>query len=121
MARYSITNNSKAPRGVYSAAGRLVFIQPGETRSLDVSNIEPVRRNPYLDAVCVDEMPDVPAELVAVVKADPLDHDGDGRKGGSTSPVTEIKALRTAYFEKMGKRPFSGWDADELQRRMDDA
>jgi hypothetical protein len=121
MSRYQITNNSKAPRGVYSAAGRLVFIQPGQTRTMDIANIDPVRRNPFLEAVCVDELPDVPADLAAAVKRHPLDHDGDGKKGGSTSPVTEIKALRAAYTEKMGKRPFSGWDADELLRRMGDA
>lgn len=53
----------------------------------------------------------------------PLDHDGDGRKGGS-KPVNDskqLKKLRAKYQEVVGKRPFSGWDAAELQRRIDEA
>lgn len=48
----------------------------------------------------------------------PLDHDKDGRPGGSTSSVEDIKALRAAYAKKLGKKPFPGWDAAELKRRM---
>jgi hypothetical protein len=51
----------------------------------------------------------------------PLDHDGDGKAGGSARPAGDDSALgeaRKAYFEAMGKRPFSGWDVAELQRRM---
>lgn len=33
----------------------------------------------------------------------------------------DMKALRTAYQKKMGKRPYNGWDAAELQRRIDEA
>lgn len=119
MSRYRITNNYKGPRGIYSAAGRLVFIQPGETRAMEIANIEPVRRWLLMDAVCIDEMPDVPADLAAAFAK--FDGDSDGKPGGSKAPAGDLKDLRAAYKEKMGKRPFSGWDADELQRRMDDA
>lgn len=42
---------------------------------------------------------------------DPLDHDGDGEKGGSKAPepTDDLKALREEYREKVGKRPFPGW------------
>jgi hypothetical protein len=54
-----------------------------------------------------------------------LDHDGDGKPGGSKSAAEDakdaVKALRVAYQEKFGKKPFSGWGAEELQRRMDAA
>lgn len=57
-----------------------------------------------------------------VARLDPLDHDGDGEKGGSTSGAedakSEVRALREEYRKKMGKRPFSGWGAAELRRRM---
>lgn len=52
---------------------------------------------------------------------DPLDHDGDGKKGGAPKPVDDagiLSALRAEYEAKLGKRPFMGWDAVELQRRM---
>lgn len=48
----------------------------------------------------------------------PLDHDKDGKKGGSVSAVEDIKALRAAYKVKMGKRPGNNWDAAEIRRRM---
>lgn len=56
---------------------------------------------------------------------DPLDHDGDGRKGGSTSAAEDAKAevqrLRAEYRAKLNKKPFPGWDVDELRRRMAEA
>lgn len=33
-------------------------------------------------------------------------------------PVDEMTALRAEYFEKLGKRPFNGWDADTLHAKM---
>lgn len=39
-------------------------------------------------------------------------------------PETEapdLTDLRRAYAEKLGKRPFNGWDAAELRRRIADA
>lgn len=60
-------------------------------------------------------------EIVEVV--DPLDHDGDGKKGGSTAhePSDDLTKLRQEYQEAVGKRPFMGWDAAELQKRIDAA
>lgn len=54
-----------------------------------------------------------------LVAEDPLDHDGDGRKGGAKSPAgDDIAALREAYEAKLGKRPFMGWDADTLKAKI---
>jgi hypothetical protein len=64
-----------------------------------------------------DEQP----ELVQVEKvADPLDHDGDGRKGGSPRPEgsDELAELRSEYQEKFGKRPFMGWGAEKLREMI---
>jgi len=49
-----------------------------------------------------------------------LDHDDNGKEGGSVSPepTDDLPALRAEYQAKMGKRPFPGWGADELRRRM---
>lgn len=61
--------------------------------------------------------------LSAPTKADPLDHDGNGKKGGSTSPdgdADEASRLRAEYQDLFKKRPFNGWDAQELQRRIDE-
>lgn len=35
-----------------------------------------------------------------------------------TPPADDLGALRAAYEAKVGKRPFMGWDAEELKRRM---
>ena len=51
----------------------------------------------------------------------PLDHDNDGKPGGSTAPeqTDDMAKLRAEYQDLIGKRPFPGWDADELQKRID--
>ena len=59
------------------------------------------------------------------VRRPQLDHDGDGREGGSSRPVydprEDITALRAAYKDKYGKRPFNGWDAEALKAKVAEA
>jgi hypothetical protein len=48
-----------------------------------------------------------------------LDHDHDGREGGSPKRAeADVSALRAAYQEKFGKRPFNGWDAATLREKI---
>lgn len=48
-----------------------------------------------------------------------LDHDDDGNAGGSKAGTGEdIASLRAAYKEKLGKRAFPGWSADEIRARL---
>ena len=65
-------------------------------------------------------MPEKPVKVEKVVIGKEFDHNNDGRPGGSTAPEPsdELAALRTEYRQVVGKRPFPGWDADELRRRM---
>lgn len=65
------------------------------------------------------------APVEAEPEADPeqlsqLDHDGDGKAGGSVSPPPseDLTALRAEYFETVGKRPFNGWDAVTLRDKI---
>ncbi|MBN7804902.1 hypothetical protein JZX86_05925 [Agrobacterium rosae] len=53
--------------------------------------------------------------------AHPLDHDGDGKKGGSkpAEESDELTKLRSDYAEVVGKRPYHGWTAEELQEKID--
>jgi hypothetical protein len=67
-----------------------------------------------------------PAAVVQKVRkvTDPLDHDNDGAPGGSKAPAGDrdaLNKLRADYTEVLGKKPFPGWDAAELQRRIDEA
>lgn len=48
----------------------------------------------------------------------PLDHDGNGKAGGSTGAVDHMRELRAEYQAKVGKRPFSGWDEATLRAKM---
>lgn len=75
-----ITNESRALQGVHTADG-LKFIEPGETRTLDVldSYVERVKALPFLKADFVD----------------PLDHDEDGKKGGSLPHSGEGYSAKT--------------------------
>lgn len=48
---------------------------------------------------------------------------GELRDLDDTAGVNEgdLSALRADYLAKLGKKPFPGWDADELRRRMVEA
>lgn len=48
---------------------------------------------------------------------DPEDED-ETSAPASVSDADALKALRDEYQLKMGKRPFHGWDADELRERL---
>lgn len=63
------------------------------------------------------------ASRAVEVVAEPVDHDDGGKKGGSKAPAPadDLSRLRTEYHELVGKRPFMGWDAAELQKRIDAA
>ncbi len=63
------------------------------------------------------------ARLADDPKIDPLDHDGNGKKGGS-KPATnseDLTVLRNQYFDKFGKRPFYGWDAKAIAEKLAEA
>lgn len=64
------------------------------------------------------ELPPPPAELLAR-----FDHDHNGLPGGCAAPeqTDDLKVLRAEYTEKLGKRPFPGWGAEELKRRIAEA
>lgn len=56
--------------------------------------------------------------------SDPLDHDGDGKKGGSLpsgEPDAEIERLRSEYTDLTGKKPHHLWKAPRLQTEIDKA
>lgn len=55
--------------------------------------------------------------------SDPLDHDGDGRKGGSPKPEggDELNAARAKYLEVIGKHPFHGWHVGTLNAKISEA
>jgi len=48
---------------------------------------------------------------------------GRARYGAAAEakPVEDMTELRRLYQEKVGKRPFPGWDAAELRERMAEA
>lgn len=50
----------------------------------------------------------------------PLDHDGDGKSGGSVkpAPTEDLADLREDYTEIVGKKPFPGWNAETLREKI---
>jgi len=74
----TITNTSRAAQGVWSDKG-LVLIEPGQSVALTIAEyyVERALSLPFLTIVGEGENPPSP------VKPDPLDHDGNGRKGGA--------------------------------------
>ena len=107
---YTLKNQSGFPLDVPTIAGPVILPAYGEViAELDALNAEVMRQSPYV-------------ELVEGDQVDPLDHDGDGRKGGSAAPAgdaDELKRLRAEYTDLAGKKPFAGWKADRLQSEID--
>lgn len=79
---HKVTNNSKAPQGVHTQDGRIVFVGPGGFRTIAIAMDYLVRAKslPFLE---VEEI-----EAAAPV-IDPLDHDANGQKGGAHPAVGE--------------------------------
>lgn len=49
----------------------------------------------------------------------PLDHDKDGKPGGSLAGAgDDIATLRSTYKDKVGKRAFPGWSAEVIRERL---
>lgn len=46
---------------------------------------------------------------------------GYERRDMTAEPVDELAELRAEYQEKVGKRPYHGWDADELRAKIEEA
>lgn len=46
--------------------------------------------------------------------------DGEATKTTATEPVDELAKLRADYTEIVGKKPYHGWDAAELQAKIDE-
>lgn len=65
------------------------------------------------------------AAVVAVTPAKPLMESFTQRvtaaKAYDASEADELAAARAEYQEKVGRRPFHGWDAAELRKRIADA
>lgn len=69
-----ITNISSGPKSIWSAAAKeMVFVHAGETVEAEIDEAEREAADPAWFSF----------------ELDPLDHDGDGRKGGAVEPVNE--------------------------------
>lgn len=102
--------------------------EAGKMVDIPANLIEGLARGGYLRAATAGEMqgkalgasPENKMSPGAPENKHPLDHDGDGRPGGSIKPeqTDDLHALRAAYQAKFGKRPFMGWDAADLAKRV---
>jgi len=89
----------------------------------DLRSVDGIVRLPALGDVTAEFAADYLAILEksrTVEVLDPLDHDGDGKKGGSLKPeaTDDLVAVRAEYLAVVGKKPFHGWDAAELHKRI---
>lgn len=62
-------------------------------------------------------------DMAAAEAGGPLEHKSDGQIGGSLNPEAsdDLTVLRAEYQEKVGKRPFHGWDEDTLTAKIAEA
>lgn len=75
FSQHTVTNSGKAPRGIYTRDG-MVTINPGETRDVMLTK-QIADEEKAVDGV------EFAKAAKAAKAADPLDHDGDGKKGGA--------------------------------------
>jgi hypothetical protein len=61
------------------------------------------------------DQPSAPAAEDAAPKPDPLDHDGDGRKGGSKKPADPERAAVIAALKAAKVKFFAGASTDKLK------
>lgn len=104
---YTLKNISGFPLDIPTASGPVVLPAYGEViAELGALDAEVMRQSPYVE--------------IAEGKRDPLDHDDDGKKGGSpkVEQSDDLAAARAEYTEKMGKRPFHGWDVETLRKKI---
>lgn len=102
---YRITNIAPGPRGIW-AAGTLVWLEPGQTKTFEPDSIREVTRNASFEVELDEALPKVPkglADLATAAKKDALDHDGDGKPGGSAKGAQSTRAKGAAKRKTTGR------------------
>jgi len=103
---HRLKNLSAIPYDISTLSGPAILPANGEiTVDLSAFEIEVMHHSPDIE----------------ISEADPLDHDKNGKKGGSTAAEStdDLDRLRAEYKELAGKKAFSGWKADRLQSEID--
>lgn len=118
-----ITNTSKAEQGVYTTDG-LKFIAPGQTRTLTIADdyVERAKSLPFLTIGETHPTDDTLSPILtgdgSGVASDPLDHDGDGEKGGAHAPTGEgYDALTVPQLKELAAE--RGVDLGDAKKRDD--
>lgn len=111
---YTLKNLSGIPLDVPTPSGPVILPANGElTVTLGALDAAILQQSPYVE-ISEGDKP----------SRDPLDHDGDGRKGGS-KPASEagevVDKLRAEYKELTGKDADGRWKADRIQSEIDKA
>jgi hypothetical protein len=116
MAKVHLIATGKKYGTRHMTAGAPMSVKPAEARVLKALGVAVDAPD---GAAKVKAKPKVEAKAEPKTDLHPLDHE----EGGPTRQETtdEMTALRAEYFEKIGRRPFPGWDAGELRRRMAEA
>lgn len=108
---YTLKSLASFPLDIPTLSGPVVLPAGGEViAELGALDAEVLLHSPYVEMT-----------EGGTKKTDPLDHDGDGKKGGSkpAEDSDELANLRGEYQELFDKRPYHGWSAAELQEKID--
>lgn len=62
-----------------------------------------------------------PAPTPAPAPAPAADDSADGARAADSGQVDERVALREQYKQKTGRKPFAGWDAETLRKKISEA
>lgn len=103
-AMYKIENLLNAPYDLIDADGQKVRIG---ARGTVETTLHPLHEGLYR-AVGYFKITDG--------KVDPLDHDGDGKKGGAVS--AELAEWRKVYEDERKKAPDGRWNAERIQKEL---
>lgn len=136
-----IKNISASPRGVYSKVGKIVVVQPGDTKEVVLSEATAalVRKSPSWEVVAAAAQsisdtstnPELPIIRAEGIDPDSLlpggvaegEQDGDGTDDspeGDPEPEPSVDALRK-QAEELGIRVDKRWGAERLSQEIENA
>lgn len=98
----SFRNDTKGARAIHLTGGGHVLVEPGDT--LTLSDARVLRVAPGLVATTDPDLPPPPPDLKEAVSS--LDHDGDGKPGGSKKGAASTRA-KGAAKKRTARKPAS--------------
>lgn len=105
--KFRVSNISKGRRGVEKAGGGYVWLDPGQTKPIEVANPKDLQRDPSLDAKPMAELAAPPTSLRVKLDSSglkPLPPADDTEKVAPADGIAKTKVAAPAKRRHRGRR-----------------